>query len=335
MNALKLISLIILLFLSFETISAERNNIVDKQTVTSSTQTSVQEKPDSEKELGEIIRPYTKKIQNILIKIRIPGVKDPSYYLYISLALLLTFTISMYLEKEHFHSSMITTYCIALATYFCELLYLAHDSDPLWFIYQENFFKTLLWLIVTCVILYRQICTTIELVNTATLRSGCTINGNIGFIGTGIGIAALLVCGIFFTGFVKTLFYIYTGFFLLFIIGLILNSNLKNPTHLLFTILLFSMGCLTTAIYTFKVAIVIIAVVFILFIVYILFNVLFGGGIGNGSSKRFKIRDENGNEKEVKEVTGLLGEKSYQGDDGSEYESTYNIFDSGELERKK
>ncbi len=285
MNALKLTSLIILLFLSSMAILAERNDTVDKQTATTSTQTSVQEKPDSEKELGEIIAPYVKKVQNVLVKIKIPGVKDPSYYLYISLALLLIFTISLYLEKEHFNSSMIPTYCIALATYVCELLYLAHDPDALWFIYQENFFKLVFCLAITSVILYRQTRTTIELINTAAFRSECSINGNIGFIGTGISIIALLVCGIFFTEFVKTLFYIYTGFFLLFIIGLILSSQLRNPTHMIFTVLLFCIGGLTTAIYIVKVSIAVIAVVLIIGIAYILLNALFGG-IGGSSSKR-------------------------------------------------
>ena len=79
-------------------------------------------------------------MQNVLLKIKIPGIKNPAYYLYISLALLLAFTISMYIE-EHSDSSMIPTYCLALSTYFCELLYLAHDPEPLWFIYTENFFK--------------------------------------------------------------------------------------------------------------------------------------------------------------------------------------------------
>ena len=233
-------------------------------------------------------------MQNVLLKIKIPGIKNPAYYLYISLALLLAFTISMYIE-EHSDSSMIPTYCLALSTYFCELLYLAHDPEPLWFIYTENFFKIIFWLAISCAILYKQIVTTMELINLAAFRSGCSINGHIGFIGTGAGIIALLVCGIFFTGLVKTLFYIYAGFFLLFIIGLILSSNMKNPTHLVFTVLLFCFGCLTTAIYIVKISVMVIAIVLCLSIAYILFSAFFGGGL-----KRLTIRDENGNEKKSK-----------------------------------
>lgn len=314
MNALKLISLIILLLLSSMAILAERNDTVDKQTATTSTQTSVQEKPDSEKELGEIIAPYVKKVQNVLVKIKISGVKDPSTYLDISLILLLLTIIFMFIE-QHFKTSMIPTYCFALATYICELLYLAHDPDPLWFLIYPKFFKKLLWTIISSATLYAQILCTIRLINTAAYRAGSMMTANIGLKGTGIAIALMLICGLFFREWIKPLFYIYAVFFIGNFFAFILTSQLKNPIQLIFTLLLFTFGGLTCAIYFVKIVLFALIMAIILYIAFIAIT-----HIGDSSDDtEYYVKDEFGNKKKVDKHYDLTGDSYYRDKDGNEY----------------
>lgn len=310
-------------------LKAKTAPVTQERTSSPKTSTAVKEdKPDSDKEFGEIIRPYIQQIQNILLKFRIPGVEIP--FLETSLILLLASIICGFISSQY-KSFLIPTYVLALLTYFCELLYLAHDADPLWFIYPmeiEDFFKALLWLVVTCAVLYIQTIGTIELIKEAAHNAGCTQTGTFGFIGTGIWIIGLLICGFFFTGFVKTMFHIFFIFLAINVAFYVINSQARSPLHLLFTILLFLLGTITTAIYIVKVAIVVIAIVMVIALALFVLSCLLGGigsGSNSGSGSRndtITIQDEYGNTLTATKEYGMLGEVTYRDNNGDTWEPT-------------
>ena len=141
------------------------------------------------------------------------------------------------------------------------------------------------------------------------------MTANIGLKGTGIAIALMLICGLFFREWIKPLFYIYAVFFIGNFFAFILTSQLKNPIQLIFTLLLFTFGGLTCAIYFVKIVLFALIMAIILYIAFIAIT-----HIGDSSDDtEYYVKDEFGNKKKVDKHYDLTGDSYYRDKDGNEY----------------